>query len=90
MEHVLKTYVEGLKNVLAKADPSRIFITHSGCTEEIIGIVKAELEALGHFDEILITQAGGVISSHCGPDTLGVLFYVKDSAEITEAVSTEE
>ena len=26
------------------------------------------------FDEILETRAGGVISSHCGPGTLGVLF----------------
>ena len=25
-------------------------------------------------DEILITRAGGVISSHCGPGTLGILF----------------
>ena len=90
MEHVLKTYVEGLKNVLAKAEPARIFITHSGCTEEIIGIVKAELEALDYFDEILITQAGGVISSHCGPDTLGVLFYVKESTEAVEETPAEE
>lgn len=25
-------------------------------------------------DEIIETRAGGVISSHCGPGTLGVLF----------------
>ncbi len=84
MDHVLKTYVDGLKNVLAKADPARVFITHSGCTEELIGLVKAELEALDYFDEILITQAGGVISSHCGPNTLGVLFYVKEDEETSE------
>jgi len=36
--------------------------------------VRNYLENLGHFDEILITRAGGVISSHCGPGTLGVLF----------------
>ena len=28
----------------------------------------------GVFDEIYETRAGGVISSHCGPGTLGVLF----------------
>jgi len=28
----------------------------------------------GRFDEIYETRAGGVISSHCGPGTLGVLF----------------
>ena len=59
------------------ADPKRVFITHSGCDTEIIDMVKAKVEALGVFEEILITQAGGVISSHCGPNTLGVLFYEK-------------
>ena len=29
---------------------------------------------INNFDEILETVAGGVISSHCGPGTLGVLF----------------
>lgn len=84
MDHVLKNYVDGLKPILAKAEPAHVFITHSGCTEELIGLVKAELEALEYFDEILITQAGGVISSHCGPNTLGVLFYVKENAETEE------
>ena len=32
---------------------------------------------LGIFNEILETRAGGVISSHCGPGTLGVLFIEK-------------
>jgi len=29
---------------------------------------------LNHFDEILVTRAGSVVSSHCGPGTLGVLY----------------
>ena len=32
------------------------------------------LEELNLFDEIITTRAGGVVSSHCGPGTLGVLF----------------
>ena len=68
-------YVDGLVPALEKADARRVFITHSGSEREIIDAVRARLEALGRFDEILETQAGGVISSHCGPNTLGVLFY---------------
>lgn len=68
-------YVDGLVPALENADARRVFITHSGSEREIIDAVRARLEALGHFDEILETQAGGVISSHCGPNTLGVLFY---------------
>ena len=30
-----------------------------------------------YFGEILVTRAGGVISSHCGPGTLGVLYVGK-------------
>ena len=73
----IDAYVEDLMPAIKEADPRRVFITHSGCSEDIISAVKSKLEALGYFDEILVTQAGGVISSHCGPNTLGVLFYAK-------------
>lgn len=73
----LKHYVEDLKEDLLNADSSRVFITHSGIDEEIIENVKEQLVALDYFEEILITRAGGVISSHCGPGTLGVLFISK-------------
>ena len=74
MSHVLLHYAQDMEKELLAAEPSRVFITHSGCAEEDIAAVKAYLEGLGRFDEILTTRAGGVISSHCGPGTLGVLF----------------
>ena len=74
MDRVILEYVKDMEEDLKKAKPDRVFITHSGCTDEIIESVKAELTALGHFNEILITRAGSVITSHCGPGTLGVLF----------------
>lgn len=77
MPVALSDYVKDLTPALLAADPKRVFITHSGCEREIIDTVKSKVEALGVFEEILITQAGGVISSHCGPNTLGVLFYEK-------------
>jgi len=70
-------YVDDLGTLFANADERRVFITHSGCSEEIIDMVREKLTALGIFEEILVTRAGGVISSHCGPGTLGVLFYEK-------------
>jgi fatty acid-binding protein DegV len=36
--------------------------------------VRNYLENLNIFKEVLETRAGGVVSSHCGPGTLGVLF----------------
>ena len=77
MSVALSAYVDDLSSQLVNADSKRVFITHSGCEQAIIDLVKEKIEALGYFEEILITQAGGVISSHCGPNTLGVLFYTK-------------
>lgn len=74
MEKVIVDYVKDLKPALETARQARVFITHSGCNSTIIDIVRKQLEELQHFDEILITQAGGVVTSHCGPGTLGVLF----------------
>ena len=74
MDRVIIDYVKDMEQELRNAKADRVFITHSGCEEEIIEAVKAEIEALGHFKEILVTRAGSVITSHCGPGTLGVLY----------------
>lgn len=74
MNKVLKAYVCDMENDLKTAKKDRVFITHSGCDREVIDDIYTYLKGLEVFDEILITRAGGVISSHCGPGTLGVLF----------------
>ncbi|MCR4678642.1 MAG: DegV family protein [Lachnospiraceae bacterium] len=77
VEHAIMSYVTGLEEDLKNAHPARVFITHSGCSRELVEEVRDYLEGLGVFEEVLETRAGGVISSHCGPNTLGVLFYEK-------------
>lgn len=74
MSKVINHYVEDLSGELECAKKDRVFITHSGCDEDIINSVKVQLEEMNYFDEILVTRAGSVITSHCGPGTLGVLF----------------
>lgn len=74
MDSVIMTYVKDMETELLAAKADRVFITHSGCDKEMIAQVRSYLESLDHFGEILETRAGGVISSHCGPGTLGVLF----------------
>ena len=76
MDSVILDYAKEMEEDLKQAKKDRVFITHSGCNQETIDSVKAYLESLGQFEEILITRAGGVISSHCGPGTLGVLFIM--------------
>ena len=77
IEKVIHEYVKDIEDNLTEADPERVFITHSGCEQKVIDDVYAYLKNLNCFNEILITRAGGVISSHCGPGTLGVLFLKK-------------
>ena len=71
---VIKSYVKDMEEDLKNAKKDRVFITHSGCEESIIEEVREYLKSLQVFDEILVTRAGSVISSHCGPGPLGVLF----------------
>ena len=74
MDRVVKSYVEDQIGLMMGAVKDRIFITHSGSDPKIVEAVKAQLLALGYFKEVIETHAGGVISSHCGPGTLGVLY----------------
>ena len=74
---VLKEYVT---ERLANADDielDRIFITHAGCDEQIVNAVYEQVKNALPFKEVLITRAGCTVSSHCGPDTLGILFVRK-------------
>lgn len=77
MKSVIMSYVKDLEADMKNAKEDRVFITHSGSQPEIVEQVREYLQGLGVFAEILETRAGGVISSHCGPGTLGVLFISK-------------
>lgn len=68
-----------LENILADKDSilrDRIFITHSMDLEEA-ELLKEHLQKEISGAEIIITDAGCVISSHCGPRTVGVLYISK-------------
>lgn len=76
-EMVLEQYTKDTLAGREDLDLSRIFITHSGVHEDCIARVKKSIEANANFKEILVTRAGCVISAHCGPNTLGILFMTK-------------
>ncbi|MCD8120541.1 MAG: DegV family protein [Lachnospiraceae bacterium] len=77
IDKVIMQYVRDLEPKLKNAEPERVFITHSGCHEAVVRYVELYLDSLNIFKEINITRAGSVVSSHCGPGTLGVLFIEK-------------
>lgn len=54
---------------------NRIFITHSGIDPDIIELMKEKIhEWQPDIENIYVTRAGGTISCHCGPGTLGILY----------------
>jgi DegV family protein with EDD domain len=55
----------------------RVFVTHAGCDESIYMSCVEKVKELAPFAEVHITRAGCTISSHCGQNTLGVLFIRK-------------
>ena len=74
LDTVIMKYVREMEEQLKEAVPDHVFITHSGVDPVLVEEVRSYLVSLGRFEEIHETRAGGVISSHCGPGTLGVLF----------------
>ena len=54
---------------------NRIFITHSGIDPDIIELIRTKInEWQPDIENIYVTRAGGTISCHCGPGTLGILY----------------
>lgn len=56
------------------ADFTRVFITYSPSEPRLVDTVRRVVERDGRFGEVLLTQAGCVIGSHCGPNTIGVIY----------------
>ena len=73
----IKCYVKDRLVGRDDIDYSRVFITNCLCSAETIASVRALVEELGQFEEILETDAGCTVSNHCGPNCLGILFLRK-------------
>ena len=76
----LKQYVEDRLSDYSDIDLSRVFVTHAGCDDEIVNQVIEQVRASAPFEELIVSRAGCTISSHCGRNTLGVL-YIRKSAK---------
>ena len=74
MSVIIKQYIEDLKEMYPNYDKTRCFITHSTADAELVAVAKEKVKELFNFDEVIETIAGSIITSHCGRNTLGVLF----------------
>lgn len=60
----------------SQVSKGRLFITHSESHEDA-EYFRKKIKDNFDIEEIIITEAGIVISSHCGPGTLGFLYKEK-------------
>lgn len=55
-------------------DLENVFITCSSATEEMMNAAREAVKDLG-FKNVYETRAGATITSHCGENTLGILYF---------------
>ena len=77
LDRALLRYVIDQLGDLDTVDTRRIFVTDSGISDERWQSVEKLLKETLPFEKIYHTRAGCTVSNHCGPNTLGILFYRK-------------
>ncbi len=79
LERSIENYIKERLTIDADdIDYSRIFLTHCHCPDQIVKKAKETIAFYADFAEIIVTEAGCTITSHCGPNTLGILYKRKN------------
>ena len=76
-EHYLKHYIRDILDKEENIDYSRVFVVHSPSEEGLVRFAIDTVKSYGLFREVLEAMAGCTICTHCGPDTLGLMFMRK-------------
>ena len=77
MVNALNELINIFKTDIENHDPDCVMITHS-LGEDSKNYLFEELKKLIPEERIMITDAGSVISSHCGKGTIGILYIVNN------------
>ena len=70
---VVKNYCADTLAEFSNQDKTLAFVTYTTASDVAVGYADQALKNAG-FKKIYHTRAGGTIASHCGPNTLGILF----------------
>lgn len=74
--HALEALLQDFEEALPAVDLQRVFITHAAAADDAAYLAE-KLATLAPIQEIHVTTAGAVVSSHCGPGTVGILYLTK-------------
>ncbi|MEG0767865.1 MAG: DegV family protein, partial [Clostridia bacterium] len=76
---VARIYAEHALHDISRIVPKRVFITYSQDTDAaVVQAVRDVVTSKKYFEQILETEAGCVVTSHCGRNCIGVLFMEKE------------
>ena len=78
-EHYLKHYIRDVLENDSRIDFNRVFVVHSPSEEGLVRFAIDTVKSYGLFREVTEAMAGCTICTHCGPDTLGLIFMHKES-----------
>lgn len=69
--------LDDFESHLPELDRGRVFVTTTNDCEEDVQFLVNEVKWIAAPENVRVTKAGSVISSHCGPGTAGILYFVK-------------
>ena len=80
IKNCVKKYIEETLKMFNNPDHTRALVVYPSATVAMVKAAEETLEKYGKFKEVHFVNAGSVIASHCGPNTLG-LMYLNDGDE---------
>ncbi|MCL2598324.1 MAG: DegV family protein [Firmicutes bacterium] len=76
-EKIVAKYIEDTLATCPDYVDDKCYLTHCYASEEALKIAKETILANSTFKEIVVSDAGSTISTHCGKGTLGLLYLTK-------------
>ena len=70
-------FLEDFKSNLPELDRGRVFVTNTCEKEEEVRFLVDEVKRVAAPKDVRVTKAGSFISSHCGPRSAGILYFVR-------------
>lgn len=77
LDKVIVKYIKDTLSNYTNINNEHIFIVHSDIDNDFITLAKNTVLEYMDFNNVYVTTASCTISSHCGPNTLGIAFETK-------------
>lgn len=74
IDKVVPQYISDRLAMTPNVVRRRVFITHTFEDRKPVEAALKQVRKTGLFDEVIETKAGCTVYSHCGPNTLGILY----------------